>query len=94
MCYYLDVMLDCFCDSRVVERLTKQSQSDNDRSTRCMCETVFWRSVQFGLCAICHEKIIRIRRKLKFLLLSFQRHTFFDNFYHHSVTMYVQRQEE
>jgi hypothetical protein len=96
MCYYLDVMLDCFCDSRVVERLTNYTpdNSSNNIITNCVCDKVFWRSFHFGLCTICHNKIIRIRRNVKTLLLSFQRQTFFDTFYHHSVSMYVQRQEE
>ena len=102
MCLLLDVSTECFCDSRVVEMLTRCSNSDNNNNNNnsnsknniCICDKVLLRSFKFSLCDVCQQKIIPIRQKLKKLLLSFQRQKYFDVSYHNSVSMYVQRLEE
>ena len=93
MCLFLDVSTECFCDSRVVEILTRCNNIKSN-SNICKCDKVMLRSFNFSLCDACHKKIIHIRQKLKKILLSFQRKTFFDVSYHNSVFMYVQRLEE
>lgn len=98
MCYTLEISLECFCDSRVIEVITyskTNTKNPSDGANRmhpyCFCNTVKLQSFQFQLCHVCMKKILIIRRKVKNILLSIFKNETDEFFYHDSVSTFVQK---
>ena len=86
MCRILEVSLECFCDSRVIEVMTY-----NDNKTfLCSCSNIKLKHFSFGVCHVCRSKLLIIRQKVKNCLLAFQTNSLHNVYYRNSVHMFVQ----
>lgn len=89
MCMTLEILFDCFCDTRVIE-ITRHYERTILNSSDC--KKLILKSFQFHLCPVCMKKLIIIRKKVKNVLLCIERETPDDFFYNDSVCTFVQKE--
>lgn len=89
MCRILEVSLECFCHSRVIEVLT-YNNNNNNKTALCLCNKITLKNFSFGVCHVCVSKLLITRKKVKNCLLAFQKNSLNNVYYHNSVRIFVQ----